>query len=329
MNAAGYNTQIMTAPQTQTVSLSAKVDPSFTTALYSKYQLEKNPVVQKLLTAEQDAEYKKGRREFIAWHDDKAEKKVTAKFNNAYLTVQDNWNRWDSETIKKTTNAGPNNAYTTTHTNWDKWVSETIKKTVNGGTNKAYKDTKNAWDAWKSETILKTVNAKATKDLKDTKSIFDGIYSKDVQINVTAKIKSDVEKIVAQFSSGMSTELARIKYIYNAKGGLFTGPLGFQVFGEAGDEAAIPLERKSTMRKIANAIVDSGGFNGANNDSMADAIAQRILPAIASMMDGTNNRPVQVNATLYTENDEVLARAVTRGQKSIDKRYNPVSQFSY
>ena len=126
----------------------------------------------------------------------------------------------------------------------------------------------------------------------------------------------------------MEKELARIKYFGNATGGLFSGPAAFQVFGEAGDEAAIPLERKSTMRKIANAIVDSGGMMNGSAD-VADAIAQRILPAIAGMIDGSNNRPVQVNATLYTENDEVLARAVTRGQKSIDKRYNPVSQFSY
>jgi len=46
-------------------------------------------------------------------------------------------------------------------------------------------------------------------------------------------------------------------------------------------------------------------------------------------MDGASQRPVQVNATLYTENNEVLARAVNRGQRSIDKRYNPINQFSY
>jgi hypothetical protein len=50
---------------------------------------------------------------------------------------------------------------------------------------------------------------------------------------------------------------------------------------------------------------------------------------MASMMNSANQRPVNVNATLYTENNEVLARAVNQGNRSLDKRYNPVSQFSY
>ena len=115
----------------------------------------------------------------------------------------------------------------------------------------------------------------------------------------------------------------------NANGGLFTGPVGFQVFGEAGAEAAIPLERKSTMKRIANAIVDSGGMGTSNSDEIADAIAMRVLPAMAQMLDGQNQRPINVNATLYTENNEVLAKAVNRGNRSLDKRYHPVAQYSY
>ena len=83
------------------------------------------------------------------------------------------------------------------------------------------------------------------------------------------------------------------------------------------------------MRKIANAIVDSGGIGNSNSDEIADAIAMRLIPVMMDMMDGASQRPVQVNATLYTENNEVLARAVNRGQRSIDKRYNPINQFSY
>lgn len=36
-----------------------------------------------------------------------------------------------------------------------------------------------------------------------------------------------------------------------------------------------------------------------------------------------NNGNIMVNAVLKTENDEVLARAVTRGQEKIDRRYKP------
>jgi hypothetical protein len=101
------------------------------------------------------------------------------------------------------------------------------------------------------------------------------------------------------------------------------------VFGEAGAEAAIPLERKSTMKRIASAIVDSGGMGTSNSDEIADAIAMRVLPAMAQMLDGQNQRPINVNATLYTENNEVLAKAVNRGNRSLDKRYHPVAQYGY
>jgi len=40
-----------------------------------------------------------------------------------------------------------------------------------------------------------------------------------------------------------------------------------------------------------------------------------------------NDRPVVVNATLRTENDEILARAVARGQRQLDYRMNPVAQI--
>jgi hypothetical protein len=83
------------------------------------------------------------------------------------------------------------------------------------------------------------------------------------------------------------------------------------------------------MKRIASAIVDSGGMATSNSDEIADAIAMRVLPAMASMLDSQSNRPVNVNATLYTENNEVLARAVNQGNRSLDKRYNPVAQFSY
>lgn len=330
MNGAGYNTKIMTVPQmqSQTSNTTMKVtqDPSVPRALLTLEALKANPVISKLLESVQSKEYKSNLKTDRAWGDSKAEKRVNAKTTNAYGTVHSNWDKWDSETIKKTTNAGPNSAYNTTHTNWNKWNSETIKKTANGGANKAYTTTHTAWAKWVSETVKKTANGTETKEFKQAKTDYDSMVEKWVPIHLDISIKNRIDEIMAEHN-GTTQRLYKI--LYNASGGLFNNATAFQVFGEAGAEAAIPLERKSTMRKIASAIVDSGGFDGASNDSMADAIAQRILPAIAGMIDGSNRRPVQVNATLYTENDEVLARAVTRGQRSIDKRYNPVSQFSY
>ena len=196
---------------------------------------------------------------------------------------------------------------------------------ANAQSTKAYGTIKSDYMGWIDSTARKLADAKRTKLFESTLTDYD--HLKDKSFEITAKIKTDVDRIIARYSSGDEETIARI--FGNAKGGLFSGPMAFQVFGEAGAEAAIPLERRSTMRKIADAIVDSGGGLGNNSDDVADAVAKRILPALAGIMSESQNRPLNVQATLYTENDEVLARAVTRGQKSIDKRYNPVSQFSY
>lgn len=151
---------------------------------------------------------------------------------------------------------------------------------------------------------------------------------KFTKIKVSVDVYSEIKKVLAKHSNGTQT---LFELIYeHARGGLFDAPAALHVFGEAGAEAAIPLERKSTMKRIANAIVDSGGMNGIGAGSgLAQEIAAAVAPYIMSAVAETNNRPLNVNATLYTENNEVLARAVHSGQKSLDKRYNPVSQFSY
>ena len=83
------------------------------------------------------------------------------------------------------------------------------------------------------------------------------------------------------------------------------------------------------MKRIASAIVDSGGMATGSSSELADEIALRIAPIVMSAVTGQNDRPINVNATLYTENNEVLARAVNQGNRSLDKRYNPVTQYSY
>ena len=110
-----------------------------------------------------------------------------------------------------------------------------------------------------------------------------------------------------------------------AAGGLFRNAT-IAGIGEAGDEAVLPLENRRTMRMIADSIVDSssGGF-GMNEETMANAVARGVAMA---MMNNQSSQPnVTVYAELRTEDDEVLARAVARGQEKIDYRMNPTPQF--
>lgn len=86
--------------------------------------------------------------------------------------------------------------------------------------------------------------------------------------------------------------------------------------GEAGHEGILPLTNASVMQEIAGAIVAGMVDSGA----IANAVTKGMVAA------GQNdNRPVIVNATLRTENDEVLARAVTRGQQKLSYRTSPVA----
>ena len=67
----------------------------------------------------------------------------------------------------------------------------------------------------------------------------------------------------------------------------------------------------------------------ANNATIAGAIESAVERAMTrSLMNNSGNQqPINLYATLYTEDNEVLARAVAKGQESIDYRYNPTPQF--
>ena len=124
-------------------------------------------------------------------------------------------------------------------------------------------------------------------------------------------------------SSSFSVPKFNLKWY--KKGGLFDMPSVIGV-GEAGKEAVLPLENKRTMSMIADSIM-SNSTVGMNEEVLTNAVARGF--AMAMM----NNQQSPVNVTCYaelrTEDNEVLARAVTKGQQSIDYRRNPTPQFVF
>ena len=111
-----------------------------------------------------------------------------------------------------------------------------------------------------------------------------------------------------------------------AQGGLFTKAT-IAGFGEAGDEAALPLTDKAVMSRIAGAITDNMNKDaiGISKDDIMEAVARGYVQAM--MNNQGNERPIDVYATLYTEDNEVLARAVQRGNRSMDFRNNATTSF--
>ena len=111
------------------------------------------------------------------------------------------------------------------------------------------------------------------------------------------------------------------------KGGLFQGGDG-QMIGiaeDGRDEAVLPLEDRRAMQRIGSAIADAGGAGG--SDEMVDRIAERLADII--MMRQDNEQAPIFNIEVKTENDEVLARAVERGQQRLDYRNNPTPKMAY
>lgn len=110
-----------------------------------------------------------------------------------------------------------------------------------------------------------------------------------------------------------------------ATGGLIQAPTLAFTGERFRKEAVLPLENRRTMGLIANSIIDNAdGSIGLSKNELRDAVSQGVAMA---MMNSKNGQNITVYAELKTENDEVLARAVTRGQQKLDYRFKPVSQI--
>lgn len=310
MTGAGTYTSIQTVPQTpkpttQTVTTTLKgiTDPTFKKLLVNKEELLKDPTALKTLKGKTDGTYKTTAKDYLSVSTTSATKTALGVVGTTFRTTKAEYNSIGTTTITKTASGAIASAFNSMKTAYNSVVSNTATKTANGVRTGAFNT---AWDMF--------------TDLKD-KWVTAHL---DIETNATQVVAG-----IANGAGGVTRQvLADIWTEYHAKGGLFTGPMGFQVFGEAGAEAAIPLERKSTMKRIASAIVDSGGMATGSSSELADEIALRIAPIVMSAVTGNNERPINVNATLYTENNEVLARAVNQGNRSLDKRYNPITQYS-
>ena len=312
INGAGYSTKIQTVPQTGskgtnttntvTTVMKGVTDASFKQLQTGVKELAKDPTVTKTLDGVQTPKFKTGAEAFHA-----------LKNGTAVKTADGTWT----------------SRFTKTKTEYHGIKDGKATKTVYGSRTAGFNTAYTQYIAVKTNKATKKVTAEKTSQFDSILNKWNGFSDKWVKLHVNADLSGMVKKIRAWQSDNDYKNILWTTVDYYAKGGLFTGPTGMAVFGEAGSEAAIPLERKSTMKKIANAIVDSGGFNTGTNSDLANDIAVRVAPIIMDAMNSQSERPINVNATLYTENNEVLAKAVNRGNKSLDKRYHPVAQYSY
>lgn len=349
-NAAGYSTKIQTIPQasaapktTPTAStgggeisgITAKIktilfgekDPSFTNLELAKSSLLETPIVKKIMNGELTSDFKDGYKKFTDTKLYNVIKTFTGQDKGGFLDKYGKYIYTKVHNVTKWFNGGNGNGFLDKFSKYIYTKTHNVTKWFTGENGNNFLDKFSKYIYTKSHNVTKWFTG---KDGGNFISYFNkfaySLYDKTVK--VTFDIITTAKNVVASIV-GKGREILASIWTENAKGGLFTGPTGFQVFGEAGAEAAIPLERKSTMKRIGNAIVNAGGMGTSNSEDIANAVAEKIAPIIMSAMSGQENRPINVNATLYTENNEVLARAVNQGNRSLDKRYNPVTQYSY
>lgn len=344
-------TSVASTKTTINTTLTGKEDPSFKNLLVQKASLMDTPQVNKVMNGELTPYFQDAYSKFTDTKAYKSVKDFGAKVSEKFQT----WWPRNTDTKNYSSSKGMNAKIGSQFSTW--WPRNTDKKNYSStkGMNASIGGTFNTWwwrntdrsnyssskgmnasigsklSTWwwrntdqYSYPATKSMNARDAGRFVEFTDLWKGIKDKWVDVNVSiVKKTSDL----GAWIKGKWEELVSFEWF--AKGGLFTSATAIPVFGEAGAEAAIPLERKSTMKRIGNAIVNAGGMATSNSDEIADAVAERLAPIIMSAISGQESRPINVSATLYTENNEVLARAVNQGNKNLDKRYRPVSQYSY
>ena len=317
--------QPQTTASSATVSVDAKITPGLKGAIDAVNLLGGSVTILKTVDGKETSKYKSTRLNWNVFDD----KFVTMTANGQSTTGFDNtesrYHGVRSETSTKTVNAVTTPQFNTGESRYHGIFDDTARKTMDGLLTAGYNTASSNYRSLVSNDATKRLLGNITNSFWTAKDQINSIpKEKDTTINIKKGWSSAKWWVNA---SGMISNLLNFggSIAFNAAGGVFTGATGIEVFGEAGPEAALPLRNKRSMKMVAQAITQSGGMASLDGDRLARQIAGAVISAIGTISD----RPIDVNAVLYTEDNEVLARTVVKGMKSMDKRYNPVSQYSY
>ena len=196
-----------------------------------------------------------------------------------------------------------------------------IPSTVSGVWKSVSKSTSSAW---------KNIHGTATRFAKNIASGISGAFSGLTRSigNIFSSISNAASRlwgnVKSTFSSGINVRYSSSIQRY-ANGGF----IGSYASGGFPNTEIWGMNESGNPEMIGRLGNGSNRTAVANNAIISDAIEGAVERAMSRAMMNNHQNPVNVTcyAELKTENDEVLARAVTRGQRKLDYRMNPTPQF--
>lgn len=255
------------------------------------------------------------------------EKNAGTSSQNANSSISTNWGNSSREATLKAREM--KNAVSTELGNMDKSVESHFQSQYNI----AYKKWENIGrdiSSYVSGNMSKSMSSSLNSVVGTIKNSFSDMYS--IGQNAMSRLANGMRSVTIQtphmyMDIDASVNGTNHSYRWNsgiswyAKGGLFSNASVIGV-GEAGQEAVLPLENRRAMRNIANSIVDnSDGSMGLSKEELTQAVAQGVAMAMMNNQ-GNNNSPQYIMNSITLDGRE-LAKAVTKAQDDMNRRFNP------
>ena len=288
-------------------------------------------------------------KEFTKNTWDNLKSSASEKFRNIKESVSKAWSNAKSDTSSVWSNIKSNVSGIWSGLNRDASTSfSNIDKTVSSASSSSGKNMTREWQNIQKSmrSIIESIDSDFSKSIGNITRNFSSLSS-NISKSVGSLYKAGKEA-AQSFANGFRSVHIATPHIYTKSytrhkvgdtsfstpnfgvnwyktGGLFSKASVIGV-GEAGKEAVLPLENRKTMSMIADSIMSNSNV-GMDEETLTNAVAKGF--AMAMMNNQQNPVNVTCYAELRTEDNEVLARAVTKGQRSIDSRMNPTLQFGY
>lgn len=209
-----------------------------------------------------------------------------------------------------------------------KTIFDSVKNKVVTATGKAKQDATFAFFTdptknWRNRAKDKKTTATAYGNAQQT---FTNLYNRYMQLqNKTLTVSTSVTQNVI---NGLATGAGlNVKWWFNKNGGILTNN-GWQPIQGYASGGLVTAEHFIARENGMPELVGRIGTHTAvmNNDQIVASVSSGVYQAVVSAMNnsGRNNStiPYQLNVTVKTQNDEVLARAVQRGNASRNYRAN-------